>query len=744
VSRISHFTGRRRIAIIIFWALLVLAASPFAQRQGERLTSGGFEAPGSQSARAAQVMAKHFPAVTVEGLALLVEGSPTATAADYREALARVQNDAPRGAGVSLSTVAQSTAADRLGMSLSPVARRRMEGLTHGGQRAILPIEVHTSVRETIDDAAAVFKKLKPESAQSGPVSVRFVGRPVQVAVVHELSESDAKHSESLAFPLVLIVLIVIFGSLTAALLPVVLGLSSVVLTGAVIYGLSRQLVLSVFVINISSLLGIGVAIDYSLFMLVRYREEIARGANHEEAREAMLRTSGRAVVLAGGTVVLSLVSLFLIKNTILRSMAGGAIIVVAISVAVATIVLPSLIAILGDRLVGRSRLLVAASERLGFGGRTPFWERWVAGVMRRPVSSALLSGALLLALSAPVLAIRLGTDTLRQLPRDSRTRQATEVAARLQGPDADSPVLVTAAYPSPGAARANRESMLRARELLTADGEVRSVTPLLSSTDGRAYALMATLRHDPESNSAVDTVNRLRRVLPRQMDGAGQAALAVGGTTATVIDAGEEISDSLWKVIAAVLILSYLSLFVMLKSVVLPLKAAVMNLLSVGAAMGVLVMIFQLGWLSSLFGTESLGHIEIYVPPLVFAVVYGLSMDYEVFLLTRIQERYRATGDNRRAVAEGVSSSARTISCAALIMVLVFAAFIATSEPIVQEIGLGAAVAVAIDATVTRLVLLPATMALLGRWNWWMPDVLARSGHSRRAPSPPVGEEAQ
>ncbi len=315
------------------------------------------------------------------------------------------------------------------------------------------------------------------------------------------------------------------------------------------------------------------------------------------------------------------------------------------------------------------------------------------------------------------------------------------EIAGRLQGPDADSPVLVTAAYSSYRAARANRESMLRAREILTADGEVRSVTPLLSSPDKHAYALMATLRHDPESSSAISAVDRLRRVLPRQMDAAEQAALAVGGTTATVIDAAEEISGNLWKVIVAVLVLSYLSLFVVLKSAILPLKAVVMNLLSVGAAMGVVVMIFQLGWLSSLFGTESLGHVEIYVPPLVFAVVYGLSMDYEVFLLTRIQERYLATGHNRSAIAEGVSSSARTISCAALIMVLVFTAFIATSEPIVQEIGVGTAVAVAVDATVTRLVLLPATMVLLGKWNWWIPSVFAKLGRDRKAPSRALAE---
>jgi len=291
--------------------------------------------------------------------------------------------------------------------------------------------------------------------------------------------------------------------------------------------------------------------------------------------------------------------------------------------------------------------------------------------------------------------------------------------------------------------ARADRESLVRMQEALGRDSEVASVTPLMTSADGRAYALMATLRHDPESNFAIAAVERLRRELPKHASVTGRAALAVGGTTATVVDAGGEIAGNLWMVIVAVLILSYVSLFAVLKSAILPLKAVVMNLLSVGAAMGVLVMIFQFDWLSPIFGVESLGHIQTYVPPLVFAVVYGLSMDYEVFILTRIQERYWLTADNRRAVAEGLSSSARTISCAALIMVVVFAAFIATSIPVVQEIGVGAAVAVAIDATLTRLVLLPATMVLLGRWNWWMPHVLIRVSGTSRVPRTAIPKEA-
>jgi uncharacterized membrane protein YdfJ with MMPL/SSD domain len=730
MRRLTHLGQRRHVVILGVWLALAAGAIPLAQQQDDRLTSGGFEVPGSQSARVAATMAQHFPQTTIEGVALLVECPQAGTAADYRLAFREVQVATYKALGLSLSSITSNPASRSSGMSLSPLGIERLEALEHGLLRAVIPIEVHTGVRETIDDVVKIFKKLEPERAQSGPVKMRFIGRAVQVAVVHELSERDAKRSEAIAVPLVLLALLAVFGSLTAALLPIALGLSSVVLTGAAIYLLSRQLILSVFVVNVASMLGVGVAIDYSLFMLVRYREEAARGRDLATARRIMLKTSGRTVLVAGGTVGLSLISLFLIKNTILRSMAGGAIIVVAVSMAVATVVLPALIVLLGDRLTRRPRLLSRArlrqhtSEQAGL-RRRAFWERWVATVMRRPVLSAAASGAVLLGLTVPVLQITLGTDTLRQLPRNSETRQAAEAAARLQGPDAESPVVITAEYGSAKQALAGRKAIASARNLVSRGREIANVGPVMLSQDRRAYAIFATLRSDPESSAALAAVTRLRRSLPARVGPLHGAALEVGGTTATIIDAANEISGSMWKVVLAVVCLSYLSLLLVLRSAILPLKAVVMNLLSVGAAMGVLVAVFQLGWLNAPLGVESFGHIEIYVPPLVFAVVYGLSMDYELFLLTRIQERYQATGDNRRAVAEGVSSSARTISCAALIMVLVFMAFIFTSMPIVQEIGVGSAVAIALDATLTRLVLLPATMTLLGERNWWAPRVL-------------------
>jgi uncharacterized membrane protein YdfJ with MMPL/SSD domain len=728
LRHLRHLTRRHHVAILAIWSVLVLVSIPFAVHETDRLTTSDLEVRSSQSDRADRTMSRHFPQVSPEGVALLVEGGPTATPANYLAALARLQDSVSAGTE----------------MSLSPVAQRRMENIKPGvRQRFILPLVVHATHRQTVDDAIAMFKKLKPEAAQSGPVQVRFLGNSAQLAVLHDFTEKSAEDGEILAFPLVLIALIVVFGSITAALFPVVLGISSALLTGAIVYGLSRHLALSVFTVNVASMLGIGFAIDYSLFMLVRYREEIARGVDRTRAREIMLDTSGRAVVFAGGTVLLSLVSLFLINNVILRSLAGGAMIVVFMSVIVSVVVLPAMLSLFGDRIaVGRVGGMFIGERLRRRGGSSRrskqetkrdedgFWRGWVEKVTSRPFLSLVLSGSLLIAMSIPVLSIKLGEDTLHQLPRDSRTRQAAEVAARLQGPDAESPVVVAASYARRQEALAAQEVMRSAQGIAEHDPEVARVTAPQLSADGLAYELMATLRHAPESAAAVSAVYRLRRELRARVRDPHRA-LTVGGTTATSVDATDDISHNLWKVIAGVLLLSYVCLLVVLRSVILPIKTIVTNLLVIGAATGVLVMVFQWGWLDGVLGLERIGQVGYVIPPLIFAVVYGLSMDYELFLVTRIQERYRQTGDNRRAVQEGTISSARAISCAAFLMVLIFAAFVVTSASEIQEIGVGAGVAIAIDATLGRLVLLPASMTLLGKWNWWMPRALSRSGRA-------------
>jgi RND superfamily putative drug exporter len=443
------------------------------------------------------------------------------------------------------------------------------------------------------------------------------------------------------------------------------------------------------------------------------------------------MATSGLAVLFSGLTVIVSLAGLWMIDNNAIRSMALGAILVVAVSLLASATLLPALIGAFGRRAYARSRIFTTiglalrsrSRRRPGSTGpgrppRRTFWERWTGFVMRRPVASVAIAGGILLVLAIPVLSLKMGAGALRQFPQGNETRAGIEAAARVSPPGAGSPVKVLVSDGGQAAVR-------RVSDAMRSDPATLRVTAVQPSRDERATLVTAIPRHDGESAEAKALVQRWRDRLPAAA-GPG-AQVDVGGVSAAQTDLEQLISGSMWKVLLFVLGLSYVVLLVLLRSAVLPLKAVLMNLLSVGAAYGVLVAVFQWGWVDGFLGFESPGHIDTLTPPLVLAVVFGLSMDYEVFLLSRIRERYEATGDTRRAVAEGLAASARTITSAALIMVAVFAVFVGTGVPSIKEIGLGNAVAIAVDATLVRLVLVPAAMELMGRWNWWLPRPLAR-----------------
>jgi len=423
-----------------------------------------------------------------------------------------------------------------------------------------------------------------------------------------------------------------------------------------------------------------------------------------------------------------------MVDNQALRSMALGAMTVVAVSILTATTLLPALIAMLGDRvmpggIVARARRFVKYSvlrrprpvAAVGGSEGPAFWDRWARRVMARPWVAVTGAAGTLLFLASPVLSLETGTTALEQFPKNSDVRVGNELAAQQLGGGAD-PVQIVASF-SGAPDRAAVRSFSRE---LSAQSGISSVAPPAYAAD--SVLIEATPRADSDSPAATALVERLRDDF---VPSSGLAALAgsvdVGGETARTDDVRAQISGSLWRIIGFVLALSFLVLMVMLRSLLLPLKAVLMNLLSIGAAFGVLVAIFQWGWLDGILGFESLGALDTINVPLIFAIVFGLSMDYEVFLMSRIRERYLRHGDNERAVAEGLSSSARTISSAALIMSSVFAVFVLTGVPSIKELGLGSAIAIALDATLVRLILVPAAMTLMGKWNWWMPSWLDR-----------------
>jgi uncharacterized membrane protein YdfJ with MMPL/SSD domain len=715
MNSLSDLLGRRRRWVIVAWLLVLLLALPLAARQTEHLTGGGFDVPGSDSMAASEAVQREFGGDS-NGIAVLLRATPGSDATTHAAAVRRVRNAVAGTADVALP---------------APVAAAGVAELNRKGV-AMLPLRSKLSPDQLIDPAATLREELDPGTAQAG-VTTYLAGQPTIWAGMQELSKKDLSEAEAGGFPIVALILLVVFGSLAAAALPLALGFVSVIVTGALIYFISLQMNTSVFVTNMASMIGIGVAVDYSLFILARYREERAAGRGCDEARAEALSTSGLAVSFSGLAVIVSLAGLWMVDNQALRSMALGAMTVVAISILAATTLLPALIALLGDRVLpggivasvlGFFKRRVLRRPERAVGAESTFWARWTRTLMARPWTAVIGVSAVLLFLAIPVLSLDTGTEPLKQFPTDSDVRVGNELASAQVGGGTD-PVQLVGSFGARGGAAERRAATAAFVRRLEATPGVAAVAPPVFAPG--AVLVKATPRAPSESDAAISLVKRLRDAVIPSTALARIATVNVGGETARGHDVRTLISGSMWKIVLFVLALSFLVLMAMLRSLLLPLKAVLMNLLSIGAAFGVLVAIFQWGWFDSLLGFESQGALDTINVPLIFAVVFGLSMDYEVFLMSRIRERYMEHGDNERAVAEGLSTSARTISSAALIMTCVFAVFVLTGVPSIKELGLGCAVAIALDATLVRLVLVPAAMKLLGDWNWWMPTWLDR-----------------
>ncbi len=709
--RVDALIRRRRTLVFIVWGLLVAVALPLSMHQADHLTGGGFNVPGSQSSAVQRQLKRDFAHAQNTTLAAVLVPRSGATVAQERAALTQLDGAAGKVADVALTPAAREQAAQQLARN--------------GARPLIVPLATATASDDAAIDIAV---KLRDKLGLKGhittpttPVATHLVGEGALWAGMQDLTKKDLATAEGGGFPIVLLILLAVFGSLVAALLPLSLGIVSVGVTGALIYLLSQATEMSVFVTNMASMIGIGVAVDYSLFILSRYRQEITAGREPEQARAIAMATSGVAVTFSGLAVIVSLAGLLVVNVTAIRSMALGAMMVVAVAVLAATTLLPALISVAGrrayepGRVAGVTAWIARAWQRRGGRGeeraeRPEFWGRWTAAVMRRPVAGILAAGGILLVLAIPALQLHMGNGALWQFPNDNEVRVGVEAATKLTGPGAGGPVAVVAP----------RAQLARVNGVLRGEHEVLRVATPVSSQDGAQVLVRATLRSDPESPRAGDVVKRLRSELP--------PGTVVGGTPAFTRDILDRVEGSLPLIALVVLGLSYIVLLLLLRSIVLPLKAILMNLLSVGAAYGVLVIVFQWGWVDGFLGFQSPGQIDVLTPPLVLAIVFGLSMDYEVFLLSRIRERWAATGDPRGAVAEGLQASARTITSAALIMSAVFAVFVGTGVPSIKQLGLGCAVAIALDATLVRLVLVPAAMELLGKWNWWLPSRLARA----------------
>ncbi|MEW6060031.1 MAG: MMPL family transporter [Actinomycetota bacterium] len=588
----------------------------------------------------------------------------------------------------------------------------------------LIPVEL-----KQFDEATIAELRRVATSAQTGSFTVQLAGQGALQADYMKIAEEDLGSSELTGIGIALIVLVVVFGSIVAALLPVVMGLFAIAVALGLVALIGQLFQFSLFVENMVTMIGLAVGIDYSLFVVSRYREERKKGFDKLEAIGAAGATANRAVFFSGLTVVLALAGMFIVPATIFRALAGGAILVTIASLAASMTLLPALLALLGDR-VNWPRLSKRARVDSEHDPKGGLWDRLARGVMARPVAFLTASVLILGGLGSFYLQMNKGTsENISQLSDDFASKQAFVTLQReFQGNRTDpAKVVITGDVRSPDV----QAAIASLQEGISKDPTFSPTTQTMVSSDGTTVELDVFLQGDSQNDAAVEGIRDLRsRMVPEAFQGVTGAEALVGGNPGFFVDYLDLTSRYEWIVLAFVLSLSFVLLTIVFRSIVVPVKAILMNLLSVGAAYGALTLVFQkgvgIGFFDAMgFHFQRTEAIEAWIPLFLFSVLFGLSMDYHVFLLTRIREEYDKTRDNTEAVAYGLRTTAGIITGAALIMVAVFTGFAAGRLGMLQQMGFGLGVAILMDATIVRTLLVPASMRLLGDWNWYLPKWL-------------------
>ena len=594
------------------------------------------------------------------------------------------------------------------------------EEVSPDGRVALVRVQYPEIGELAVSDLAAL-KAVLAESRASSSLRLEAGGD-----LYFSFEQPPANVGEVLGLVVAALILLVAFGSLLAAGLPLAVALFGLLVGASSLPLLGLLIDIPVWAPVMAAMVGLGVGIDYALFLLSRHREYLAAGVPVAESVGRSLATAGQAVVFAGGTVVVSILGLAFAGLPFVSAAGVGISAVVLVMVLAAITLLPALLGLAGHHLRTRRPLLRLRRERRqqsvpGADAAALRWSRWGAHVTRHAAAYAVAGTLLLLALAAPVLALRLGLPDQGSYPQARTERRAYDLVAEGFGPGATGPLVVAVDLSRD---RSVVEPLVSA---LAADPGIASAAAAPVEATSDVAVIIAQPTTTPQDAETARTLDRIRsEVLPAAL-ASSPATAHVGGYTATMSDLSQRVAERLPILLVAVVAMSYLLLMVLFRSILVPLKAALLNLLSVAASYGVLVMVFQWGWAASLIGLESTVPIISFIPLFMFAILFGLSMDYEVFLLSRVREEYLRTGDNGYAVVQGIGVTARTISCGAAIMVSVFVGFGLGDDPVLKMLGLGLATAVFLDATLVRLVLVPATMKLLGDANWWLPAWLDR-----------------
>ena len=694
---------RRRLVLVITLIGVVFAGVWGTGVFGSLQTAGGFNTPNSQSQRSSDLASAAFGRDT--GDVVVLYQSATRTVADpaYRAAVTRTLGALPRSKVESVATY-WSTGSRQF--------------VSASGHQTYAVIELTGA-----DDAARIknFDAISGQLAAPGLTEHAGGQIPTEGAITSDVT-SDIGRAEGFSLPVLLVLLLVIFGGLAAASLPLAIGGIAILGSFTALRLLTLFTAVSIYSVNITTIIGLGLAIDYGLFMVGRFREELGRTENVEDAVARTVATAGRTIAVSGVTVAVALASLMLFPMTFLRSMGYGGVATVLVDMLAALTVMPALLAVLGPRV----NALRVRPQRRARTARQPAdetsgaWYRLARSVMRRPVVYVVVIVAGLAVLGSPFLHITWGGTDAQVLPAAAGPRVVTEALNRDFPGNVTNPIEAVIQFPGPVS------SAGRGAELAAYVSRLDHVPGVTGGqvTGVRGDIARVDLRYSPGPMSA-----QARAIVGHVRDAAPPAGarVYVGGTTAQLVDELAGLGATLPWMALVVVLATFVLLFLAFGSVVLPLKAIVMNVLSLSATFGVVVWIFQYGHLSGLLHFTPTGTIDPTMPILMLAIIFGLSMDYEVFLLSRIRERYDVTGDNTAAVASGLQRTGGVITSAALLLVIVIGAFSASGITFIKLMGVGMIVALIVDATLVRILLVPATMRLLGRANWWAPGPLRR-----------------
>ena len=698
LHRIAVFSARRRFLVIGVWIALLLGVGFASHAAGTKYSSSA-EVAGSDSQAANDVMARSF----ADNLS---DASPIVFHVDEGKV-----TDAGNRAVIEDSVAALSKA-DNVASVTDPFAEGSAT-VSKDGQTAYATVLPSTALGDlAVTDAEAILDT-GAEPAEGSDVQVEAGGQ-----LGSKLSKPENKTSELIGIAAAMLILVLVFGTVTAMALPIAAAILGLIVGLSLISLLGHLVAVPDVAPTVASMIGLGVGIDYSLFIVTRARSARHDGMSVHDAIGHAAATSGSAVAFAGGTVIIALLSLAVSGVSLITVLGQAAAIVVVVAVLASMTLLPALLGLCGDRI---ERLRVGPDRRPTL-GHSALWQRWGGRVARRPGVFALTSVLLLLALTAPVRGLGLGITDNGSSPQSTTVRQAYDVMSEAYGPGSNGPLLVTADFGSDKVTGTDDPRLAKLYEGLSASDGAQSVGAPQIAEDGTAAMINVIPKGSPASDETSALVDEVRdEIIP-----ASGVNAYVGGSTAQLLDLAELIGKRLPLIIAVVVGLSMVLLLIAFRSVIVPLQAAFVNLLSVGGAYGILTAVFQEGHGATAIGLDGSIPIVSYVPMMMFAILFGLAMDYQVFLLSRVREEIDAGKSPRRAVIDGLAGTGKVIASAAAIMVAVFASFILNGDPTVKEFGVGLASAILIAGSMV-CVLLPAVMLLMGRHTWWLPRWLDR-----------------